>query len=240
MKCVILCAGFGTRLYPLTENKAKPLLDIKGKPMLTHIFDKLGIVEDIEEVYVVCNGRFYMQFTWWLQNLKNSLKEKTRIINDNVMSNEERLGGLGDLNLAIDSENIDDDLLLILGDNLFDLSLKDFVNYFKEKENPCIGVYDIKDFEKVKKYGNLELDETGKVTSFIEKPENPKTTLAGTGIYAFTKQNVEELKQYLADGNKKEGPGFFLATFFLLAGFLFATFFKENGMILVLMNNTRH
>jgi glucose-1-phosphate thymidylyltransferase len=65
MKCIILAAGYATRLYPLTKNKPKPLLDVAGKPILEHILEKVSKVTDINEVFIVTNDRFYPCFIEW-------------------------------------------------------------------------------------------------------------------------------------------------------------------------------
>ncbi|MEK6820271.1 MAG: nucleotidyltransferase family protein, partial [Nanoarchaeota archaeon] len=188
MKAIILAAGYGTRLYPLTIDKPKALLEIKGKLLLNHILEK--IPPSIEEIFIVTNDKFYIQFAWWLQQQNKEMKRRVDIINDGTISNETRLGGIGDLNLVIQEKNISDDILVISSDNFFTFSLEDFINFFNKVKKTTIGIFEISDKEKLKKYGIIEVNES-KVVGFEEKPSEPKSNLASIGIYLFSKEDVE-------------------------------------------------
>jgi len=203
MKAIILCAGYATRMYPLTETKAKALLLVWGKPILNHIIEK--IPSDIKEIIVVSNDKFYKDFINWSEKYG----EKVKILNDESKNNETRLGGIGDLWLAIEKEKIDEDIMVILGDNLFDFNLKKAVDFFEKVKKDVIVLHDVKDLEEAKKFGVLDVRD-GKIVSFEEKPQEPKSTLISTGIYIFSKNTVRKIKSYLEEGNSNEGPGYLI------------------------------
>jgi len=209
MKCIILCAGYATRLYPLTLDQPKPLLPVKGKPMLNYAIDKLELIKEIDEIFIITNDKFYNSFLEWSKNLATN--KKIKIINDNTKSNEDRLGGLRDLWLVIQQENIKEDLFVIAGDNFFDFNLNGFVNFFKEKNKNTIGLYDIKDISKASNFGILEINKDNEIISFEEKPEHPKSDLVAVPFYIYPKQVVPLIKEYLDNGGKADAPGDFVA-----------------------------
>jgi len=206
MRCVILAAGYATRLYPLTENKPKHLLPVAGKPLLNYILEK--IVNYVEDATVVTNAKFYPVFKEWADNL--GYAKPLHVINDGTSTNETRLGGVGDFNLGLKEQKIDDDVLLICGDNLFEFNMHDFDSFYKEKNEVVIAAYDVKKKELAKLFGILAIDEHNKVTEFQEKPEEPKSTLASTGLYIIPKRYVELLDEYAKSGHSMDGPGFFI------------------------------
>jgi len=201
MKAIILAAGFGTRLHPLTENKAKPLLEIKGRPLLDYIVKK--IPSDVEEIILVSNGKFYDDFVKWNDNSEKKLK----IINNGVFSNEERQGGISDLWLAISKLGIDD-ILVLHGDTLFDFSLEEFVNSFKEARNVSIGLHKM-DFEEAKRFGVVEVSH-GKIIGIEEKPKEPKSDLIMAGFYIIPKEKIVLIEDYLKTDKNKEGVTFLI------------------------------
>ena len=190
-------------MYPLTENKAKPLLPIGGRPILDHIIEK--IPSGLGEIIVVSNDKFYKDFLDWSMKYENKIK----VLNDGSTSNETRLGGIGDLWLAIEKEKIDDDILLILGDNIFDFDLKKIVDFFGKMKKDVVVLHDVKDLEEAKKFGVVSI-KNNKIISFEEKPQNPKSTLISTGIYIFSKDTVKKIKEYLEEGNSNDGPGYLI------------------------------
>lgn len=212
MKCIILCAGYGTRLYPLTIDKPKPLLDIDGKTLLDHIIDKIELIQEIDEIFIVANEKFYLQFIWWLNHYKG--RKKIEIINDGTSANESRLGGIGDLALAIESKNIDDDIFAIAGDNLFFFDVKRFIDFFNDKKGIAVALYDVKSLDEAKKFGVVALDSSLKIIDFEEKPEAPKSTLISTACYIFRKEDLQGIKDYMKTSNNKDGPGFLIKHFY--------------------------
>lgn len=206
MKAVILAAGYATRLYPLTLDKPKALLEIHGKPLLNYIIHNLEET-NVSEIYIITNEKFYLQFVWWLN--QNKFNKKIEIINDETNSNETRLGGIGDLKLAILEKEIDDDILVILGDNLFDFSLKELTTKFNKTNKTVLGVYDIKSLMDAKRFGVVGVS-ADRIVSFKEKPENPESSLISTGIYLFSKKDIQLLPEYLNSGGKKDAFGSFI------------------------------
>jgi len=206
MKAIILCAGYATRLYPLTKDKPKPLLTVGNKPILNHILLKLEEVEEVDTIYVITNSKFFPHFTEWAKetNLKN-----IEIVDDGTTSNEDRLGSLGDIDFVIENKNIEDDILIIAGDNLFDLCLNDMKQLFKAENKTVIALYDVKEKELAKQYGVVEINQQNKLIHFVEKPENPASTLASTGIYMIPKADVNLLKKYFHEGHSKDKIGSF-------------------------------
>lgn len=211
MKSVILCAGYATRLYPLTINTPKPLLDVKGRPLLNYTIDNILTVPEIDEIFIVTNDKFYNNFIEWKKEFYS--EENIFIINDNTKSNEDRLGGLGDLKIVLDTENIEDDLLLLLGDNFFEFNLNKIVEFFSKKKKNVIGLYDIKEISCAKNFGVLKIDDHGKIISFLEKPQNPESTLISTGIYIYSKDEIEKIYDYMKTNKPKEGPGYLIPYF---------------------------
>ncbi len=207
MHAIILAAGYATRLYPLTENTPKPLLNIAGKPIIEHIIRKLEQINQIEKIYVVTNDKFEQHFKKWLNNY--DAEKSIGIINDGTKSNEDRLGALGDIHYVINLKNLDSDIIVVAGDNLFELNLVDVVNFFKKRKSNVVVLHDIKDFELAKHYGIVEVN-NNLVVNFEEKPVSPKSTLASTGIYLFPKKTITLIKKYIAQGNNPDKTGNFV------------------------------
>lgn len=210
MKALILAAGYATRLYPLTKEYPKSLLKIGRRPIIDYIIDKLNNLDNIDEIIVVTNSKFIAQFRKWKQNLRS--QKIISLVDDLTSDNVSRLGAIGDINFVLNKKRIRDDLLVIGGDNLFDGSLKDFLNFAKaHKFHPVIGVYNIKDINKAKKYGVVRLDAKFKVIDFTEKPKNPKSTLVAMCLYYFSKEKLELIKEYLNfKKTKSDATGFYI------------------------------
>ena len=209
MKVLILAAGYATRLYPLTLNKPKPLLEVGGMPIVDHI---LRIVEGSKEltgVLVVTNNKFHKNFNEWKDGVK--FPHPIEVINDGTLSNDDRLGAIGDMNLALQKANIDEDLMVIAGDNLFDFELDGFVKFAKSHDGATVGLCDVRERELAKKYGIVKLDDKGKVTLFVEKPADPPSMLAAMCIYYFSKENLHLISDYIATGKKQDAPGNLMA-----------------------------
>ena len=207
MDAIILAAGYATRLYPLTENTTKPLLNIAGKPIIEHIIRKLEQISLINKIYIVTNDKFEQHFRKWLGNF--SAEKPIEIINDGTKSNDDRLGALGDVHYVINSKNLANDILIVAGDNLFELSLLEVVNFFRKRKSNVIVLNDVNDFELAKHYGVVEVS-NDVVVSFEEKPISPKSTLASTGIYLFPKKTISLIRKYIAQGNNPDKTGSFI------------------------------
>jgi glucose-1-phosphate thymidylyltransferase len=211
MNVIILAAGYATRLYPLTLDKAKPLLEVAGRPMIEWVLDNLADVPSLGTIYIVTNDKFANDFQAWAEDYQDRQPAfKLKIINDGSKSDDDKLGAIGDINFVITRENLaQSDLLIIAGDNLFSESLRGFVNYAK-KTVATVAVYDVGDLEAIKKYGNITIDSNNTITHFEEKPEKPRSTLAALAVYYYSRAAAALLITYLAAGNNPDQPGRFV------------------------------
>jgi glucose-1-phosphate thymidylyltransferase len=221
MNALILAAGYATRLYPLTLNKAKPLLEVGGKPIIEWVLDNLASVPGLGTVYIVTNDRFASDFQNWANAYQDRpavaelrrgrhREMKIKIINDGSKSDDDKLGAIGDINLVLTRENLtNDDLLVIAGDNLFQQPLTEFVNAAKGSQ-AIVAVHDVRNLEAMKKYGTVTVDKNGVITNFEEKPEKPKSTLAAVALYYYSREVLPLFTTYLAAGNNPDQPGLFL------------------------------
>jgi glucose-1-phosphate thymidylyltransferase len=210
MKVILLCAGYATRLYPLTQHQPKALLPVSGRPILEWILDKLREVEGVDTVYVVSNDRFAGAFQTWAERLKYPWP--VRIVNDGTTTNENRLGAIGDLQFVYRSESIaTEDVMVIAGDNLFTFDLKKFTDHSRSlRPEAVIAIYDVKNRELARQYGLVKINEQGKVLEFFEKPKDPPTTLASCGIYWLPSEARPLLDKYLSEGNNPDQPGHYM------------------------------
>lgn len=206
MKAIILCAGYSTRMHPLTYNKPKSLLPVSGKPILNYIIRKIEKCEDIDKVLIVTNDKFYAQFVIWYNQYKKDFDKKIEIINDGTTSDETKLGGIGDLWFVIEKKKIDDDILVVLGDNLFDFDLQEMINFFKNHDKCVMGIYNVTDLKEAKRFGVVEVKDN-KILLFEEKPESPKSTLASIGIYLYKKEDLKKIGEYMKTDGLKDAPG---------------------------------
>lgn len=208
MKVIILAAGYATRLYPLTLNQPKPLLSVAGKPMIEHVLDNLKPIKNIDTIYVVTNSKFTNHFEQWSESYStNKDNFKLIVINDGTSDDSNKLGAIGDVNLVLEREKIDDDIIVVAGDNLFSRSLEEFGEFGRQKNSPVLAVYDVGNLEEIKKYNSIDIDESGQIIFFEEKPENPKSTLTGIALYYYPKSVLPLIKQYIAEGNNPDQPG---------------------------------
>lgn len=209
MKVLILAAGYATRLYPLTLTQPKPLLPVAGKPMIDYVMDNLAPIGGIDEVFVVSNAKFAGHFSQWSEAYRQASQHPFRfsVINDGSTDDSNKLGAIGDLNLVLDEANLDDDLIVVAGDNLFNQSLRGFGDYCRSQSGPVLGVYDVGSLEQARKYGVVDIDATGRITSFVEKPAEPASTLIGIALYYYPRQYLASVRQYIAEGNNPDQPG---------------------------------
>ncbi len=229
MKAIILCAGYATRLYPFTINEPKALLMVDGMPLLSYTIRNLQSIEEIDTIYVVTNEKFYDKFVDWRKQEDN----KIEIINDKTLTNEERLGGVIDFALALEKAG-NDDIFVVFGDIYFSFPLRQFVDFFKNNKKISVALHDLKDKEKVKKFGVLEMDED-KIVGFEEKPEEPKSTLINAGAYVFPKESIPDLKDYINSDKNKENIGYIIIDFIEqgkdIRGFVFKEDWHDIGTI---------
>ncbi len=210
MKALILAAGYAVRLYPLTQSYPKPLLKVNKKPIIDYIIDKLERLEEINEIIVVTNSKFISVFAQWAKGLK--IIKPVSLVDDLTLSPEDKLGAIGDMAFSIKNKRIKEDLLVIGGDNLFDIDLDDFLSFAKDKKlYTSIGVYDIKDRAQASKYGVIKINKTNKIINFKEKPKNPQSTLVAMCLYYFPKAKLKLIEQYLDNKkHKSDAMGFYI------------------------------
>jgi glucose-1-phosphate thymidylyltransferase len=211
MNVLILAAGYATRLHPLTLNKAKPLLEVGGKPMIEWVLDNLAPVSGLKTIFVVTNNKFAKDFQDWAKDyMARHPKLKLKIINDGTTSDADKLGAIGDINLVITREDlISDDLLVVAGDNLFSEPLTNFVEDARGTK-AMMATYDVGSVEACKKYSNITLDSDGVITDFEEKPAKPQNSLAGIALYYFSRETIPMFTTYTAAGNNPDQPGRFI------------------------------
>ncbi|MFC1699505.1 nucleotidyltransferase family protein [Candidatus Omnitrophota bacterium] len=210
MKCLILAAGYATRMYPLTLNTPKPLLSVGGKPAIEHIIARIDEIDEIDEIFVVTNKKFFQHFKQWQDKFRSKIPIK--ILNDGTASENDRLGAIGDMDFAINQEGIDDDLLVIAGDNLFELGLKTFIDFSRQHSpSSSVGLYNLKDLAAVKRYSQVRVDENDRIVEFTEKPEHPSATLVAKCIYFFSKSELGLINEYVRSGNHADAPGRYIA-----------------------------
>jgi glucose-1-phosphate thymidylyltransferase len=201
VKALILAAGYATRLSPLTDDMPKQLLPVGGRPIVDWILDRIRAA-GVDDVHLVTNARFAPLFDEWARGSDVSVHD------DGTSTNETRLGAIGDIRFV----ELDDDLLVIAGDNLFDFSLADYVEFWRAREgSSAVAVYDVRDRSLARKYGVVAVDAEDRIVDFVEKPDDPPSTLAATATYLFARAHVRLVDAYLADGNPPDQPGHFVA-----------------------------
>lgn len=203
MKCIILAAGYATRLYPLTENYPKPLLKVSEKTILDWLVD--DITPLIDEFIVVSNHRFAEQFRNWADNKK----QKILVLDDGTISNETRLGAVKDIQLA--AQNMEDDCVVMAGDNVLDFSLRHFVRFAMEKGTSCVMCHEEDRLAALQKTAVITIDEENRITSYEEKPKEPKGHLAVPPFYVYRSEDLHRIQEALDAGCGYDAPGSFAA-----------------------------
>lgn len=209
MKALLLGAGYGTRLYPLTKDRPKPLLSIGRKPMVEWIIDRLITAPGLDGISLVTNSRFAAQFEDWRRGYRGPVP--VTIHDDGTTTNENRLGAVGDIQFSIRKGKIDDDLLVVAGDNLFEFDAAKAVAFGKKKGGPVVCLKDMKEAGPlISQYSVVTLDANERITDFEEKPAKPKTSLISICLYYFPKATLPLVDKYLAAGNNKDQPGWYI------------------------------
>ena len=207
MKCIILAAGYATRLYPLTENFPKPLLKVGDKAILDWLVDDIDGSREVDEYVVISNHKFAPHFNEWA----STRSQKVTIVDDGTDSNETRLGAVRDIQYAIDTLGMDDDMLVIAGDNLLDFSLQSFVRYAREKGTSCIMRFYEKDTERLLKCGVVTVDEGDRVLRMTEKSPAPETHWCCPPFYYYTREDARLVAKGIESGCGTDAPGSYIA-----------------------------
>ena len=208
MKVIILAAGYATRLYPLTLTCPKPLLSVAGKPMIDYVLDNLAAIGGLDRIYIVTNAKFADQFQAWANQYRaTKAKLKFIIINDGSTDDSNKLGAIGDLHLVLTREKVNDDLIVVAADNLFNESLEGFGRFCREKNAPVLAVYDVGNLEDIKKYNAISIDADDRITFFEEKPKKPTSTITGIALYYYPQATIPLIHRYIAEGNNPDQPG---------------------------------
>jgi glucose-1-phosphate thymidylyltransferase len=194
---IILAAGFGTRLYPLTSNLPKALLEVGHKPILDRIMDRVILIDSPYRIFLVTNSKFYSYFETWVAAFKQShhFAGDILILDDGKYSNEERLGPIGDMSFVLEKINITNDTMIIASDNIIDFDLNDLISLRRHRNSSVLVAHDFHDKEEVKKkFGGVKLDSDNKLLSFEEKPLNPESSIAASGIYLIKDKDVHHIR----------------------------------------------
>ncbi len=207
MKCLILAAGYATRLYPLTENFPKPLLEVGNKTILDWLVDDIDTAGLVDEYVVISNHKFAHHFENWAK----TKKQKISVVDDGTSTNETRLGAVKDIQFAIDQLKLDDDMLVIAGDNVLDFSLTKFIEYSKTKNTSCIMRYYEPDEKKLLKCGVVTIDESDKILNMTEKSPNPSTHWCCPPFYYYTKADAKLVQKGIDSGCGTDAPGSYIA-----------------------------
>src|SRR4030042_5937706 len=196
MQCMILAGGFGTRLYPLTESKAKALLLYEDKPNLTHIVEK--VPKDMR-ITISINDRHKIEFLQWKRTVERQI---------HLSLEYNRLGAMSALNNWIRGGEILEDVLVIGGDNHFEFSLEDFLLKY-DRYNTLVAVHDINDLERAKQFGVITV-ECGMITKFEKKPLEPKSSLVSTACMIFPNRIFKLLSAFCYE-KLRDTPGEFIS-----------------------------
>lgn len=209
MKAIILVAGYATRLYPLTQSTPKALLPIGGRPIIDYILDQIETLPQVDEIYVVSNHKFAGDFEAWAK--KHPLSKKLYVLDDGTTTEENRRGAIGDILFAMEEKAIDDELLVVAGDNYFTYSLADFCRFYQNSGGDCVCVKALPWSEDLSRYGIAVLGEGSRVMEIEEKPKTPKSNTVVYATYFYQRKTLPLIRQYLAEGNNPDAPGHFPA-----------------------------
>ena len=205
MTSIILAAGYATRMYPLTLNYPKPLLEVGGKKIIDWLIEDLE-KSGVERTVVVSNHKFISQFQAWADGRENII-----VLDDGSEDNDHRLGAVKDIEFAIEEANIDDDIVVLAGDNVLNFSLSSFIDYGRKKKTSCIMRHEGKDENKLRKTGVIEINEDELVLGMEEKPKEPKSNWAVPPFYYYTKEDKDLIKEGIASGCGTDAPGSFVS-----------------------------
>ena len=206
MKALILCAGFGKRMYPITLTTPKPLLPVNGRPLVLNIVDNL-VDSGIREITLISNETHYKDYEGLLDGYACDKGCIIKLISNGVTSPEGALGAISDMALAVSKMGHEEDILIVAGDSHISFSLRGFIDYYGRCGKCSVIVQKVPDPENLKRLGVAELDPAGRIVGFEEKPEHPKSEFAAYATYVFTKDSLPWIEEYLKVGNPKDALG---------------------------------
>jgi glucose-1-phosphate thymidylyltransferase len=178
---------------------------VGGRPILDRLLGQLAEIETLDHVYVVTNAKFAARFREFAASWQG--RTTVSIVDDGSTDDANRLGAIGDLELVIREQGLDDDLLVAAGDSIFTEGLAGFARAGLERQAPVIAVYDLEELDAIKRYSSITVDEDGRITGFEEKPERPKSTLNGVALYFYPRLVLPLVQTYLEQGNNPDQPG---------------------------------
>ncbi len=211
MKALILCGGFATRLAPVTYFVPKPLLPmgIAGKPIVEYIVEDL-IGSGINRMVLSTNEKFSQQFRYWIRSRVNAPGIKIKLVVEKGMSDADKMGQIRGIAYDIEKARIDTDLVIIAGDNVYDLTMREVVEHFNKNRKPTVVLYDVGSVDEARKFGVVEISE-GRIVGFTEKPPEPRSTLVSTGIYLIPRESLGLFREYLGEVGDHDSMGYFIA-----------------------------
>jgi len=210
MKAIILAAGYATRLYPLTINTPKALLPIAGLPMMDYLIREVITLPDMKEIHIVSNHKFAAMFDDWVTGAVSRYPGiDFKVWDDGTLSNEDRLGAVGDMQFVVEHARLDDDVIVAASDNFFTFPLKPFADMFFEQQRDLLLAGTIDDVATLRRFAVAELDENNTVLSLVEKPQTPPSHTAVYALYLYRRDTLPLIRQYLDEGNSPDAPGHF-------------------------------
>ncbi len=207
MDAVVLAGGYATRLWPITKDRAKPLLPVAGRSIVDYILEELEDEERISSVYISTNKRFKEDFASYIEDSGYS---KPELVIEYTEKEQEKLGTVKALDQLVEEKNLDSDLCVIAGDNLFSFNIHSLIDFYEEKQNTCVACYDVGSKNQAKSYGVVSINKSNKIKEMQEKPENPKSSLVSTACYVFPASTIKMIDKYFDEGGNPDAPGFFL------------------------------
>jgi glucose-1-phosphate thymidylyltransferase len=208
MKAILLAAGYATRLYPLTENRPKALLAVAGRTILERTLEKLAIIPEIDQIFIVSNHRFFGQFQQWAAGYKSPVE--LLLLDDGSTTNENRRGAIADIQFAIQAGAIQDDILVLASDNLFPFEFTGLADALRQTPHDLITIYQLDDPARLRRTGVVTIDTAFRVTGFQEKPAEPASHWAAPPIYFYRKSTLPLFQKYLMEANNSDAPGHFI------------------------------
>ena len=206
---ILLAAGYATRLYPLTKDKPKSLLPLGDKLIIDYIMESVDSIKDITSIVFITNDRFATQFQIWADSQDRTGKAPITILNDKTTDDTNKLGAIGDIQYAIDTLGIDDDIVVLAGDNIFTYDINKMYDFYKEKNAPTLIAMRVPELHQRQKLGIAVIDDNNIITNMEEKPKEPKSEWAIYATYFYGRDVLPMIKTYLDEGNSPDAPGNF-------------------------------